>query len=78
MFSEFSDSSLIAEAMWHLKIDGGGGDEQANPYPDRPGEPDCIFYLRTGNCGFGSNCKYNHPTHTGQVSALGLYESWSC
>ncbi|GMH11011.1 hypothetical protein Nepgr_012852 [Nepenthes gracilis] len=36
--------------------------EQA-AYPDRPGEPDCIYYLRTGSCGYGSNCRFNHPAH---------------
>ncbi|XP_043805641.1 zinc finger CCCH domain-containing protein 3 isoform X2 [Manihot esculenta] len=33
----------------------------SSPYPDRPGEPDCIYYLRTGLCGYGSNCRFNHP-----------------
>ncbi|URE40717.1 zinc finger CCCH domain-containing protein [Musa troglodytarum] len=51
------------EAMWQLKIEDGqeAADGQLNPYPDRPGEPDCLHYLRTGKCGFGSKCKYNHP-----------------
>lgn len=31
-------------------------------YPLRPGEPDCAYFLRTGLCGYGSNCKFNHPT----------------
>lgn len=30
-------------------------------YPLRPGEPDCLFYLRTGSCRFATNCKFNHP-----------------
>ena len=38
------------------------------PYPDRPGEPDCMYYLRTGLCGYGSKCKFNHPTSAGNVS----------
>ncbi|XP_009418524.2 zinc finger CCCH domain-containing protein 3-like isoform X1 [Musa acuminata AAA Group] len=53
----------LEEAMWQLKIEDGreAADGQLNPYPDRPGEPDCLHYLRTGKCGFGSKCKYNHP-----------------
>ncbi|XP_042417890.1 zinc finger CCCH domain-containing protein 33-like isoform X1 [Zingiber officinale] len=55
----------LEEAMWQLNIEDGheGVDGQLSSYPDRPGEPDCLYYLRTGNCGYGSSCKYNHPTH---------------
>ncbi|KAI5329640.1 hypothetical protein L3X38_029037 [Prunus dulcis] len=30
-------------------------------YPVRPEAGDCSFYLKTGTCKFGSNCKFNHP-----------------
>ncbi|KAF3337409.1 zinc finger CCCH domain-containing protein 12-like protein [Carex littledalei] len=30
-------------------------------YPERPGEPDCSYYLRTGLCRFSTACKFNHP-----------------
>ncbi|CAO2039216.1 unnamed protein product [Urochloa humidicola] len=30
-------------------------------YPERPGEPECPFYMKTGSCKFGSNCKFHHP-----------------
>ncbi|ONM07869.1 uncharacterized protein [Zea mays] len=30
-------------------------------YPDRPSEPDCPFYVKTGSCKFGANCKFHHP-----------------
>ena len=30
-------------------------------YPVRPEAEDCSFYLKTGTCKFGSNCKFNHP-----------------
>ncbi|XP_078160247.1 zinc finger CCCH domain-containing protein 58-like isoform X2 [Carex rostrata] len=29
--------------------------------PERPGEPDCVYYLRNGSCGYGDRCRYNHP-----------------
>ncbi|URE33030.1 zinc finger CCCH domain-containing protein, partial [Musa troglodytarum] len=61
----------IEESMRHLKIEDGdrrkGADGQPNPYPCRPGQPDCSFYLRTGSCSYGSKCKYHHPTIAGQV-----------
>lgn len=31
------------------------------PFPQRPGEKDCVFYMRTRTCSFGANCKYDHP-----------------
>ena len=45
--------------MWQLGLASGGGSES---YPERPDEPDCIYYLRTGFCGYGSRCRFNHPT----------------
>ncbi|KAK6940939.1 Zinc finger, CCCH-type [Dillenia turbinata] len=30
-------------------------------FPERPGEPECQYYLRTGDCKFGSSCKFHHP-----------------
>ncbi|XP_020252817.1 zinc finger CCCH domain-containing protein ZFN-like [Asparagus officinalis] len=35
----------------------------AGPYPDRPGEPDCAYFVRTGLCRFGMTCKFNHPAN---------------
>ncbi|KAF5458288.1 hypothetical protein F2P56_022325 [Juglans regia] len=61
--------NTIEEAFWRLKINGnleGGGAVQSGPYPDRPGEPDCLYYLRTGLCGYGSNCRYHHPAYVSQ------------
>uniref|UniRef100_A0A7N0SZH1 C3H1-type domain-containing protein n=1 Tax=Kalanchoe fedtschenkoi TaxID=63787 RepID=A0A7N0SZH1_KALFE len=30
-------------------------------FPERPGEPECQYYLRTGDCKYGLSCKYHHP-----------------
>ncbi|KAG8372969.1 hypothetical protein BUALT_Bualt12G0122300 [Buddleja alternifolia] len=46
----------LEEPMWQLGL--GGGPES---YPERPNEPDCIYYLRTGFCGYGNRCRFNHP-----------------
>lgn len=62
--------------MWHLKIQvdkQDGVEDNSNLYPDRPGEPDCIYYLRTGFCGYGSRCRFNHPTKRGQVKVFFFY-----
>ncbi|OAY68262.1 Zinc finger CCCH domain-containing protein 63 [Ananas comosus] len=48
------------EAMWQMNLRGSESME-AGHYPERPGEPDCTYYLRTGLCRFGMTCKFNHP-----------------
>lgn len=34
---------------------------QNTPYPQRPGEQHCAYYLKTGKCKFGATCRYDHP-----------------
>ncbi|KAL5793308.1 hypothetical protein ACOSP7_001902 [Xanthoceras sorbifolium] len=34
-------------------------------YPLRPYAEDCPYYLRTGYCNFGFQCKFNHPVRKG-------------
>jgi len=29
--------------------------------PQRPEEPDCIYFLRNGRCKYGATCRYHHP-----------------
>ncbi|KAJ0815765.1 putative transcription factor C3H family [Helianthus annuus] len=48
------------EPVWQLGL-GGGSDS----LPQRPDEADCIYYLRTGFCGYGSRCRFNHPVDRG-------------
>ena len=33
----------------------------ATMLPQRPSEPDCLYFLRNGRCKYGSSCKYHHP-----------------
>lgn len=48
--------------------------EQA--FPERPGELECQYYMRTGDCKFGSSCRYHHPRNRGSsgtvLSPIGL------
>lgn len=30
-------------------------------YPERPEQPECQYFMKTGRCKFGSDCKYHHP-----------------
>lgn len=48
---------------------GGGGGGGGAGYPERPGEADCNYYLRTGSCGYGDRCRYNHPRDRSSVVA---------
>ncbi|KAL5202976.1 hypothetical protein ABZP36_013928 [Zizania latifolia] len=36
------------------------GEDQVE-YPERPGEPECPFYMKKGFCKFGVECKFHHP-----------------
>ncbi|CAN8244050.1 unnamed protein product [Cochlearia groenlandica] len=49
----------VEASMRRLGLQGGGGGIES--YPERSDEPDCIYYLRTGVCGYGSKCRFNHP-----------------
>ncbi|KAG4174371.1 hypothetical protein ERO13_A11G116700v2 [Gossypium hirsutum] len=53
----------LEESMWPLSL---GGTES---YPERPGVPDCVYYMRTGFCGYGNRCRYNHPRNPAWVEA---------
>ncbi|KAK1584366.1 hypothetical protein Q3G72_032332 [Acer saccharum] len=33
----------------------------ADEFPEQPGQPECSYFLKTGDCKFKSNCKYHHP-----------------
>ncbi|XP_009791087.1 zinc finger CCCH domain-containing protein 67 isoform X2 [Nicotiana sylvestris] len=30
-------------------------------YPERPGQPDCSYFIKTGDCKYKFNCKFHHP-----------------
>eukprot|EP00551_Chaetoceros_affinis_P012293 CAMPEP_0203668896 /NCGR_PEP_ID=MMETSP0090-20130426/5407_1 /ASSEMBLY_ACC=CAM_ASM_001088 /TAXON_ID=426623 /ORGANISM="Chaetoceros affinis, Strain CCMP159" /LENGTH=570 /DNA_ID=CAMNT_0050533451 /DNA_START=649 /DNA_END=2361 /DNA_ORIENTATION=- len=45
--------------------DRGTQKEFRDILPQRPGEPDCIYYLRNGRCKYGASCKYHHPSPSG-------------
>nr|GFC72285.1 zinc finger CCCH domain-containing protein 33 [Tanacetum cinerariifolium] len=46
-------------------------------YPERPGQPECEYYLKTGTCKFGPTCKFHHPRDmagiAGRVSLVCVY-----
>lgn len=55
---------VFVESMWQLGLTGG------ESYPERPGVPNCVYYMRTGCCGYGGRCRYNHPRDRAAVLIL--------
>jgi serine/threonine-protein kinase/endoribonuclease IRE1 len=35
--------------------------DAAAVFPERPGEPECAFFMKTGRCKFGERCVFHHP-----------------
>ncbi|CAH8361613.1 unnamed protein product [Eruca vesicaria subsp. sativa] len=64
----------VEASMWRLGLSGGGagGGGGGEAYPERSNEPDCIYYLRTGVCGYGSRCRFNHPQDRGAAVIGGV------
>ncbi|KAK4775772.1 hypothetical protein SAY87_023733 [Trapa incisa] len=63
----------LEEAMWQMGLESGGGSDTRESYPERPNEADCIYYLRTGFCGYGDRCRFNHPRdRTTVIGAAGV------
>ncbi|XP_075516314.1 zinc finger CCCH domain-containing protein 32-like [Primulina tabacum] len=62
-WAAFGGETGLEEPMWQLGL--GDGSES---YPERPDEADCIYYLRTGFCGYGPRCRFNHPHDRGAAT----------
>ncbi|XP_057948711.1 zinc finger CCCH domain-containing protein 37 isoform X2 [Malania oleifera] len=63
---KFGDSCKFDHPIW--VPEGGIPDWKEVPLvaiseflPERPGEPDCPYFLKTQKCKFGLRCKFNHP-----------------
>ncbi|KAL9248026.1 hypothetical protein vseg_021392 [Gypsophila vaccaria] len=52
---------------------------QIDEFPERPGQPDCDYFMKTGNCKYRLACKFNHPMGRGSklplppVSSKGIF-----
>ncbi|XAR51949.1 hypothetical protein NMG60_11006760 [Bertholletia excelsa] len=69
---KFENVGLRSSEVENGNIDGDqsdpGGRDISKLHPLRPHAEDCPYYLRTGTCKFGLNCRYNHPVRrTNQV-----------
>ncbi|KAL0344069.1 UNVERIFIED_CONTAM: Zinc finger CCCH domain-containing protein 67 [Sesamum angustifolium] len=34
---------------------------QVDEFPERPGQPECDYFMKTGDCKFKSTCRFHHP-----------------
>jgi translation initiation factor 4G len=46
-----------------VATDTGGSSMMLQFLPQRPDEPDCIYFLRNGRCKYGATCRYHHPVN---------------
>lgn len=37
-------------------------------FPERPDQPECQHYMKTGGCNYGTSCKYHHPKERNQAA----------
>lgn len=38
-----------------------GGQAINSALPNRPDQPECRYFMSTGTCKYGSDCKFHHP-----------------
>uniref|UniRef100_A0ACD5VNW0 Uncharacterized protein n=1 Tax=Avena sativa TaxID=4498 RepID=A0ACD5VNW0_AVESA len=46
-------------------------------YPERPGEPECPFYMKAQFCKFGAQCRFNHPKDSNPTLQIPMNEKKS-
>ena len=65
-----NNAMLMGAPMGGRKEDGGphsgamwkaGNDPGVQVLPQRPDEPNCIYFLKNGRCKYGATCRYHHP-----------------
>lgn len=66
-----SPSAIDQETLWQMSL-SENEDMGSGQYPERPGEPDCSYYMRTGICRFGMTCRFNHPADRNLVVATAI------
>ncbi|XLU18581.1 hypothetical protein S245_054647, partial [Arachis hypogaea] len=67
-----SSTSAFARPYTPLpsSIGPSGSGQKEEVFPERPGQPECQYYLKTGDCKFGSACRYDHPRDRGVTRPL--------
>ncbi|CAH2049183.1 unnamed protein product [Thlaspi arvense] len=50
----------------------GSSSQNEHMFPERPGQPECQYYMKTGDCKFGSSCRYHHPPEWSSLKIFSL------
>ncbi|KAJ0977323.1 hypothetical protein J5N97_012797 [Dioscorea zingiberensis] len=60
MFVQYASPSTMND---HKNKMASAAHHQAHidEFPDRPGQPECQYFMKTGSCKFKSSCKFHHP-----------------
>ncbi|KAL3918821.1 MAG: hypothetical protein SGILL_004056 [Bacillariaceae sp.] len=51
-----------------------GNDSGVQILPQRPDEPNCIYFLKNGRCKYGATCRYHHPLNYHDRNGRAGYE----
>ncbi|KAK9734059.1 hypothetical protein RND81_04G111800 [Saponaria officinalis] len=55
-----SERNLYSHQQEHILVD---------EFPERPGQPECSYFLKTGDCKYKSACKFHHPRNVSKISS---------
>ncbi|CAK7336611.1 unnamed protein product [Dovyalis caffra] len=58
---KFGDVGEDLENKSEISNDNSNNNRRFHQFPVRPESEDCAYYMKTGTCKFGANCKFNHP-----------------
>lgn len=60
-----------AQTIWET-----GNNPNTQLLPQRPDEPNCLYFLKNGRCKYGASCRYHHPlNYNGSNDRRGSFEN---
>lgn len=63
-------SSSSSQLNWN------GDSNNVHMLPQRPEEPNCIFFLKNGRCKYGATCRYHHPLNYHERRTIGANDEY--
>ncbi|KAM0924104.1 hypothetical protein ACQ4PT_005096 [Festuca glaucescens] len=78
-YMRFGDCKFASACKYHhskdkyptrdnLEVPSLGGEQ--TEYPERPGEPECPFYMKNRFCKYGAQCRFNHPKNSNPMAQI--------
>ena len=50
----------------------GPSSNKEQSFPQRPGQPECQYFMRTGDCKVGNSCRFHHPLEAASPKGVTL------